>query len=139
MLSKGNHKETLLKTQGLTLGILLPLQVSFFSYILFFIVASLLLLLLSSNFTALYPGWFYRNLSWCFVVVVVFLLLLEASSDGSPEIPIARGIPVPTDVWPADLKISLWIISFLLCAWSVTHSHPNHPPLQVPDPTVNGW
>ena len=97
MLSKGNHKETLLKTQGLTLGILLPLQVSFFSYILFFIVASLLLLLLSSNFTALYPGWFYRNLSWCFVVVVVFLLLLEASSDGSPEIPIARGIPVPTD------------------------------------------
>lgn len=73
------------------------------------------------------------------VVIVVVLLLLEVSSDGCPEIPIARGIPVPTDVWPADLKISFWNISFLLCAWSVTHSHPSHPPLQVPDPTENGW
>lgn len=73
------------------------------------------------------------------VFVVLVLLLLEVSSDGSPEIPIAWGIPVPTDVWPDDLKISFWNISFLLCAWSVTHSHPSHPPLRVPDPTVNGW
>ena len=69
------------------------------------------------------------------VFVVLVLLLLEVSSDGSPEIPIAWGIPVPTDVWPDDLKISFWNISFLLCAWSVTHSHPSHPPLRVPDPT----
>lgn len=26
-----------------------------------------------------------------------------------------------------------------MCTWSVTHSHPSHPPLQVPDPPVNGW
>lgn len=138
---KGNHKETLLKTQGLTLGILLPLQMSFFSYILFFIISLTPTHAPLQYFTALYPGWFYRNLSWYFCCCHCCCSFASRSVLWwLPRDSYCSGIPVPTDVWPADLKISFWNISFLLCAWSVTHSHPSHPPLQkLPDPTVNGW
>ena len=141
MLSRGNHKETLPMRQGLTLHTLLPLQMSFFSYILFFIAGWLLLLLLSSNFHSTLPGMVLQEPLFACVWFFFFFnfLLIEVSSDGSPEILIARDILVPVDIWPADLKISFWNLSVLLCAWSVTHSHPSHPPLRVPDPTVNGW
>ena len=75
MLSKGNHKETLPMRQGLTLHILLPLQMSFFTYILFFIAGWLLLLLLSSNFHSTLPGMVLQEplfaCVWFFFVVVV--------------------------------------------------------------------